>query len=791
MMDIAEVEESLFAATDAKLHGGMCKTLSAIYCKILSVFPSLEAARPRSKSGIQALCSLHIALEKAKSVLQHCSECSKLYLAITGDSVLLKFEKARAALGDGLKRVEDIVPQSIGCQILDIVNELESITFSLDPSEKQIGDEIIALLQQGRKFDNCNDSNELESFHQAATKLGITSSRAALTERRCLKKLIDRARVEEDKRKESIVAYLLHLMRKYSKLFRTDLTADDNDSQGSTPCSPTILNSLDDNNNQAFDRHLSKLSSFNFKIPNFRKSEQLAVPPEELRCPISLQLMYDPVIIASGQTYERICIEKWFSDGHDTCPKTQQKLPHLFLTPNYCVKGLVASWCEQNGFLVPEGPPDSLDLNYWRLALSQSELNSKSTDNLKPDFVKIAKVVPLEEADESEMESLSPVDEDIHEEEEEEDNEVDALKRYQGFFSVLNDEGENLNKKCRIVEEVRLSLKDDGDARIYMGANGFVEALLQFLQLAVRAKNGSAQDSGAMALFNLAVNNNRNKEMMLAAGILPLLEEMISTSDSHASVTALYLNLSCLEEAKSVLGSSLAVPFLIQILQGQYPTQCKLDALHALFNLSSNPSNISNLLSAGIVNGLQSLLSSPGNDHSWTEKAIAVMINLCSSQSGKAEIASSSGLITAIASLLDIGETVEQEQAVACLYMLCNGNELCSQMVLQEGVIPALVSISVNGTARGKDKAQRLLMLFREQRHREQQQQQHQHQQQPSPSPAPSAQQAAAMPRAESSTSKPGPTPEMKPLCKAASRRKMSRAFSFFWKSKSYSLYQF
>lgn len=63
-----------------QLHGQMCKTLSIIYCKVLSVFPSLEAARPRSKSGIQALCSLHVALEKVKNVLQHCSECSKLYL---------------------------------------------------------------------------------------------------------------------------------------------------------------------------------------------------------------------------------------------------------------------------------------------------------------------------------------------------------------------------------------------------------------------------------------------------------------------------------------------------------------------------------------------------------------------------------------------------------------------------------------------------------------------------------------------------------------------------------------
>lgn len=38
--------------------------------------------------------------------------------AVTGDSVLLKFEKAKCALEDSLRRVEDIVPQSIGCQVI-------------------------------------------------------------------------------------------------------------------------------------------------------------------------------------------------------------------------------------------------------------------------------------------------------------------------------------------------------------------------------------------------------------------------------------------------------------------------------------------------------------------------------------------------------------------------------------------------------------------------------------------------------------------------------------------------
>ncbi|PSS13665.1 U-box domain-containing protein [Actinidia chinensis var. chinensis] len=768
-MDIVEAEENLFAIGDAKLHGEMCKTLSAIYCKVLGIFPALEAARPRSTTGIQALCSLHIALEKTRNVLQHCCDCSKLYLAITGDSVVLKFEKARCALEDSLLRVKDIVAEAIGCQISEILSELEEIKFSLDPSEKQIGDDIIALLQQGRTFDStCNDNNELESFHQAASRLGITSSRAALTERRALKKQIERARIDEDKRKESIVAYLLHLMRKYSKLFRSDFS-DDNDSQGSTPCSPTVQGPFADGggpggNGGAFDRQLSKLSSFNFK-PNFRRSGQMSIPPEELRCPISLQLMYDPVIIASGQTYERICIEKWFCDGHNTCPKTQQQLPHLSLTPNYCVKGLVAGWCEHNGVPVPDGPPESLDLNYWRLVLSDSECaNSKSMDSIGSCNMKGVKVVPIEEsciveeAEGNEVEDI-PVNK--------EESDLNVLERYDDFLMVLDKE-EDLSKKCKVVEHIRHLLKDDDEARIYMGANGFVEALIQFLEFSMQERHEMAQEIGAMALFNLAVNNNRNKEMMLAARVLPLLEEMVAKSNSHGSVTALYLNLSCLEEAKPVIGSSEAVPFLINLLRAETDPQCKLDALHTLFNLSSHPSNIPNLLSAGIINGLLSLVTDP-SDHTWTEKSVAVFINLASNKSARDEMISAPGLIGGLAMILDIGEPVDQEHAAACLLILCNGSDKCCKMVLQEGVIPSLVSISVNGTMRGKQKAQKLLMLFREQRQRD-------------PSPVQTRQDPERSDVDDVDS-------DSKPLSKSISTRKVGRAWSFWWKNKSFSVY--
>lgn len=38
--------------------------------------------------------------------------------AITGDSVVVKFEKAKFALEDSLRRVNDIVPEAIGCEVI-------------------------------------------------------------------------------------------------------------------------------------------------------------------------------------------------------------------------------------------------------------------------------------------------------------------------------------------------------------------------------------------------------------------------------------------------------------------------------------------------------------------------------------------------------------------------------------------------------------------------------------------------------------------------------------------------
>ncbi|KAI4338306.1 hypothetical protein L6164_016648 [Bauhinia variegata] len=67
--------------------------------------------------------------------------------------------------------------------------------------------------------------------------------------------------------------------------------------------------------------------------------------PQEFLCPISFEIMEDPVVIATGITYERKNIEKWlFVKKKKTCPATGQELKNFDLTPNDLLKRIISSW---------------------------------------------------------------------------------------------------------------------------------------------------------------------------------------------------------------------------------------------------------------------------------------------------------------------------------------------------------------------------------------------------------------------------------------------------------------
>ncbi|KAI3704362.1 hypothetical protein L1987_74580 [Smallanthus sonchifolius] len=82
------------------------------------------------------------------------------------------------------------------------------------------------------------------------------------------------------------------------------------------------------------------LTNQNFKM-------ELTIPTH-FRCPISLDLMKDPVTLSTGITYDRESIEKWIRDGNQTCPVTNQVLTNFDQIPNHMIRRMIQDWCVEN-----------------------------------------------------------------------------------------------------------------------------------------------------------------------------------------------------------------------------------------------------------------------------------------------------------------------------------------------------------------------------------------------------------------------------------------------------------
>lgn len=138
-------------------------------------------------------------------------------------------------------------------------------------------------------------------------------------------------------------------------------------------------------------------------------------------------------------------------------------------------------------------------------------------------------------------------------------------------------------------------------------------------------------------------------------------------------------------------------------------------AMKILCDLSHHNEIKSSILSSGSISKMVSLLS----DRRLAPFCLKIMQNLGDDEEAAALIAETNGCLAAIVELLDAGTCEEQEYAVTILHSVCTHSFANCLLVLKEGVIPALVDMSVNGNAKGKESAMKLLHLLRDVRHAE------------------------------------------------------------------------
>lgn len=101
--------------------------------------------------------------------------------------------------------------------------------------------------------------------------------------------------------------------------------------------------------------------------------EKLRVEPiyDAFLCPLTKQVMRDPVTLENGQTYEREAIEKWFRECTENrrrlvCPVTLRELRSTELSPSIALRHTIEEWSARN-------EAAKLDMARRSLSLSSSE----------------------------------------------------------------------------------------------------------------------------------------------------------------------------------------------------------------------------------------------------------------------------------------------------------------------------------------------------------------------------------------------------------------------------------
>ncbi|XP_065874317.1 U-box domain-containing protein 3 [Euphorbia lathyris] len=502
---------------------------------------------------------------------------------------------------------------------------------------------------------------------------------------------------------------------------------------------------------------MSSIRNCLLKVECFEPNSGIPIP-SYFRCPLSLDLMLDPVIVASGQTFERASIQKWLDNGLSTCPKTRQTLSHTNLIPNYTVKAMIANWCEENHLRLSgnikqtnQTSASTPDINCSAQTINSTSKSSTEVENgFEKHKVDFSSKLNGEESNGYEIRQAESFERQshelsyIHSRSESTASAVSSIdyvspSRVSNEVSTKHEKFNDLSGEITSQRPAALPNKDSGSSP-WLSGNQFhiskmktegdtngnhnqgrtqsVSSLdsadsddptsshVKNLVDDLKSQSNTVQTAAAAELRNLSKNMMENRINIGRSGaVVPLLQLLYSDvklTQEHA-VTAL-LNLSISEEIKAMIAEAGAVEPLIYVLKSGNDA-AKENSAAALFSLSVLEEYKAKIGRSGAVKALVNLLAS-GTLRGKKDAATA-LFNLSILHENKARIVQA-GAIKYLVELMDPATSMV-DKAVALLANLSTIGEGRTAIV-RAGGIPLLVEIVESGTQRGKENAASVLL---------------------------------------------------------------------------------
>ena len=201
----------------------------------------------------------------------------------------------------------------------------------------------------------------------------------------------------------------------------------------------------------------------------------------------------------------------------------------------------------------------------------------------------------------------------------------------------------------------------------------------------------------------------RNKIASMNEEAFHLITSFLNSELKTEALLVLYELVRHLNRHLSRQMASVVIPPFFEILASEDIEGLELP-LKIICDLSSDADVKSDLISLGIISKLVPILT----EGSFVECCLKILQNLCDVEEATALITRTDRCLGCIAEYLDTGSPKERELAAIILLAICSrSTEDCSH-VMREGVIPALVDLSVNGIDQAKTCSFKLLNLLRD-----------------------------------------------------------------------------
>lgn len=317
--------------------------------------------------------------------------------------------------------------------------------------------------------------------------------------------------------------------------------------------------------------------------PKRDRSKMEVVIPNHFRCPISLDMMKDPVTLSSGITYDRESIETWLEAGNFTCPVTNKVLTSVDLVPNHTFRRMIQDWCVENrkdGVVriptprVPITPLEVKELLFSIRASTQRFDAIGCSESLK----KIKKL-----GSESEKNRRCIVDNGAA---------AELSAAFSSFARVNSNSNPNPNDV--VLEDILSTLSWmfplDDEAKKLLASRDSLRCIVRFVMEEDKENELIRRQSAVLVLKELAFDQKHAKSMADIEGIyetlVKLIKEPVSRTVTKASLTVIFSLVKSNQRIKSKFVEMNLVSLLINktIIEAENNsnTECALGLLDEL-----------------------------------------------------------------------------------------------------------------------------------------------------------------------------------------------------------------